>query len=81
MLRLGKTAKTKPDETIQRAKDFFGSKGYGLTVTDETSTWVRFEGSGGEVEVGATSAENGTSVEVVSLEWDDQAKEFMSKIR
>lgn len=81
MIRLGKTAKTKPDVAIQEAKDFFGPKGYGLTMVDETPTWVKFEGSGGEVEIGAVEEDKGTSVEIVSREWDTQAKEFMSKLR
>ncbi len=37
MLKIAIKTKLTPEETVARAKKFFGPGGYGLSVTDETS--------------------------------------------
>jgi hypothetical protein len=59
---------------------FFGPGGYGLGVKEQTSDYVCLEAGGGVVEVSASVEGKGASVEVVSREWDYQAKEFLDKI-
>lgn len=81
MLKIGTKTKLSPEEATKRAKEFFGPDGYGLKVVEETPTSACFEGGGGGVEVIACAEGKGTSVELVSREWDYQVKEFIRKIR
>ena len=81
MIRLAKHTKMPPEDAVKKAIDFFGPKGYGLKFIDNGPTCARFEGAGGMVEVTSSAEAKGASVEVVSQEWDAQAKEFMGKIR
>jgi len=80
MLRLAAKSKLSPEEVIERAVTYFGPKGYGLTIKEQSPAYVRFEGAGGTVEVTSLSEKKGSSLEVLSVEWDIQAKEFLTKI-
>ena len=80
MIRIVKKTKLSPEATIDKAVAFFGPKGYGLTVTEQNPTCVKFEGGGGRVEVTSYADDKRTSVEVVSEEWDTQTKEFLTNI-
>lgn len=81
MLRLAKKTRLSPEEAVKRAIAFFGPQGYGLTVHEESPTCATFSGAGGTVEVTSCTEGKGSSVELVSQEWDVQAKEFMAKIK
>jgi hypothetical protein len=81
MIKIGKETKLKPGEAIKKAVDFFGPKGYGLTVKDECETSATFEGAGGSVAVSACDSKKGSSVDIEAVEWEIQAKEFMSKLK
>jgi hypothetical protein len=81
MLKIGKESKLKQEEVIKRAVDFFGPKGYGLDVRDESGSHATFEGGGGHVEVSATPGKKGSAVDVESVEWDYQAKQFIEKLK
>ena len=80
MLRMATRTKLSPEEAIKRAVKFFGPDGHGLKVKEQSATRASFEGGGGIVEVTACAEEKGTSVELVSQEWDYQVKEFIGKI-
>ena len=80
MLRISTITKMSPQEAIKKAVSFFGVGGYGLEVKEETSSYAYFEGGGGGVEVTACAEEKGTSVELISREWDYQVREFINKI-
>ena len=80
MLRMATTTKLTPEEAIKQAVKFFGPEGYGLEIKDQSPTCARFEGGGGHVEVTSCADEKGTSVELVSQEWDYQVREFLGKI-
>jgi hypothetical protein len=80
MIRVAAKSKLKPDELIKRAVKFFGPGGYGLGIKEQTSNYVCLEGGGGVVEVIASAEGKGASVELISREWDYQAKEFLGKI-
>ncbi len=80
MLRMTSKTRLTPEEVVRRAVDFFGPSGYGLQIKEQGPGCAYFEGSGGGVEVTACSEEEGTSLEVVSREWDNQAREFMGKL-
>jgi hypothetical protein len=81
MLRIATKTKLMPEQTIEKAIEFFGPAGYKLKVINQTETSANFEGSGGSVEVSACKENDKTSVEFVSNEWDYQVKEFIKTIR
>ncbi len=81
MINLEVKSKLNPEEVVKRAVNFFGPKGYGLEVKEQSESCAYFEGGGGGVEVTACIKENQTSVELQSREWDFQVKEFINKIR
>ncbi len=80
MIKMSAETKLKPEEVVRRAVNFFGPGGYGLEVKEQTSDYVCLEGGGGVVEVTASAEAKGTSVELVSREWDYQVKEFLGDI-
>jgi len=80
MLKIATKTKLSPEEAIKRAVAFFGPGGYGLEVNEQSTHYAHFEGGGGGIEATACAEEKGTSVELLSREWDYQVKEFISKI-
>jgi hypothetical protein len=80
MLKIFKESKLKPQEVIKRAAAFFGPKGYGLILKEEDNCNAYFEGGGGSVRVSAATSKKGSSVDIESVEWDYQAKEFLNRI-
>ena len=80
MLKISKESKLKPQEVIKRAVNFFGPKGYGLELKEEDNCNAYFEGGGGSVRVSAATGKKGSSVDIESVEWDYQAKQFFDKI-
>ena len=81
MIKIGKESKLTPGEAVKKAVEFFGPKGYGLAVKDECDTSVTFEGGGGSVVVSTCASEKGSSVDLEAVEWEIQAKEFLSKLK
>jgi hypothetical protein len=81
MLRIASESKLKPEEAVKRAVAFFGPKGYGLEVKDEGNCCATFEGGGGSVHVSAAASKKGSSVELESVEWDYQTKEFLARLK
>lgn len=82
MLRMGVKTKQTSDEVRESAIQFFGPEGEGLEIAAqrESPPAIRFEGSGGMVEVIVIENEEGTSVELASQEWDRQLQDFAEKI-
>jgi hypothetical protein len=81
MLKIGKESKLKPEEIIKEAVDYYGPKGYGLKVTEKDNCNVYLVGGGGSVRVSAVAGQKGSSIDIESVEWDYQTKEFLSKIK
>jgi hypothetical protein len=81
MLKLNVRTKSKPEEVVKKALEFFGPGGYGLKVTEQSDTCAYFEGGGGGIEVTACSYGKGTSVDMETREWEYQVKEFAGKIK
>ncbi len=80
MLRIATRTKLSPEEAINKAVEFFGPEGYKLEVKERSADCATFEGGGGGVEVSACAEEGGSSVELISREWDYQVKEFIRKV-
>jgi len=76
------SVKTKkdPEEVVERAIDYFGEEGLGLSVTRENPCCATFEGGGGHVTVTASQRDDKAEVEVETREWDYHVKRFMSQI-
>jgi hypothetical protein len=81
MLKLNVRTKSKPEEVVKKALEFFGPGGYGLKVTDQSDTCTSFEGGGGGIDITTCSDDNGTSVDMETREWEYQVKEFAKKIK
>ena len=82
MLHIATRTKLNPEAAIERAVAFFGPDGgYGLKINDRTAGSVCFIDANGGVDVYACAEENGTTVDLVSREWDSQVKEFIGKIQ
>jgi hypothetical protein len=80
MIKISKESKLKPNEAIKKAVAFFGPGGLGLELKEEDSCNAYFEGGGGHVRVSAATNKEGSSVDIESVEWDYQAKQFLDKI-
>jgi hypothetical protein len=81
MISLTKNSKLKPEDVIKRAITFFGPGGLGLTIQEQDAGSVTLEGSGGGVNISATAAVKGSTVDVESREWEIQAKNFLASLK
>jgi hypothetical protein len=81
MLKLSTKSKLSPADVIKRAVKYFGPEGYGLKVEEQEKCCVYFEGGGGGVRVSASEQKKGSTVDLESVEWDYQVKEFLQKVR
>lgn len=81
MLSMTKESVLKPEDVIRRAMDFFGSKGLGLTLREEESYSVYFEGGGGGVRVNAAESKKGSTIDVETREWESQVEDFLARIK
>jgi hypothetical protein len=81
MLRI--TAKTKltPEKVIQKAIAFFGPKGYGLKIVEQTENSLKFEGGGGVVDLSIDSVPGKTEVDFFANQWEFQLKEFIDLMK
>jgi hypothetical protein len=81
MLKISRETKLKPEEVVKKAVAFFGPGGYGLQLKAEDDCTAYFEGGGGSIKVIAALGKKGSTVDVESVEWDYQAKQFFDKLR
>ncbi len=77
MIRISKRTQKKPEEILKEAVEYFTKKA-GLKLTDLSACCAYFEGGGGHVRVSVVT-DNGTNIEIESVEWEYQAKEFLGK--
>ncbi|OGO23430.1 MAG: hypothetical protein A2144_05465 [Chloroflexi bacterium RBG_16_50_9] len=80
MLRLTAKTRLKPEEVMKKALDFFGAGGCGLKVAEQSNTCASFEGASGSVFITACSDGKRTKVDMETMEWEYQVKEFARKI-
>ncbi len=79
MIRLEKKSKRDVQDIKNRAIEFFGPAGLGLTYDSSDPSTLSFEGGGGGVNVIIAPHNGSNSVEVLSQEWDYQAKKFVEE--
>jgi hypothetical protein len=80
MINLSKESKLSAEQVLERAVKFFGEGGVGLDLTSQSENFVRFAGGGGSVVVEVKAGSKRTEVDILSVEWDYQAKQFLKKI-
>jgi hypothetical protein len=73
-------SRLKPEELMVRLKKYFGKGGQGLEVSEENSSCITFSGGGGYVNATVCSEDGKTKVNLVTQEWEYQAKEFLSQL-
>jgi hypothetical protein len=81
MLRISAETRLKPEEVLKRASAFFGPGGNQMKIVEKSETCITFEGGGGGVSVTTQPSEKNTTVEIVTQEWEQPVKEFMSRIK
>jgi len=69
-----------PEESIERARAFFGEGGLGLESNERGPCCLTFEGGGGHVTVTASAEEKKTTIELETREWDYHVKRFIREI-
>ncbi|MBN1161806.1 MAG: hypothetical protein JXA17_07665 [Dehalococcoidales bacterium] len=80
MLKISRETKLNTQEVIKKAVSFFGPGGYGLQLKAEDDCNAYFEGGGGSVKIIAAPGKKGSMVDIESVEWDYQAKQFFEKL-
>jgi hypothetical protein len=80
MINLEKETKVSPEEVVRRLKKYFGKGGQGLELTEENPQCLSFTGGGGYVNATVCAEGGKTRVNLVSQEWEIQAKEFLSRL-
>ncbi|MBN1691977.1 MAG: hypothetical protein JW845_00300 [Dehalococcoidales bacterium] len=81
MLKISRETKLNPQEVVKKAVAFFGPGGYGLRLKAEDDCTAYFEGGGGSIKVIAAARDKGSTVDIESVEWDYQAKQFFDKLK
>jgi len=80
LVNLEVKTKLSQEEVLDRLKRHFGKGGLGLEITDETPQCLNFEGGGGYVNAMICQEEGKTRLNLVTQEWDYQAKKFISDL-
>ncbi len=80
MIRYGKDSKLSPREVVQKAIAFFGPGGMGLEMKLVGEGEARFEGGGGHILVQAREKGKGSEIDLIAVEWEYPAKQFLGKI-
>lgn len=82
MIRMGKESKLVPAKVIEKAVEFFGPSGVGMSVLEQSDCFARFEGAGGYVFAQAADIGDGdgSNVEIEGREWEYQIRQFMGEI-
>ena len=81
MLKISRETKLQPKDVINRGVEFFGPGGYGLDLKVKDDFNAYLEGGGGSIKIIAIAGKKGSSVDIESVEWDYQAKEFFNKLK
>ena len=80
MINLEGKTKLSPEEVTKRLKKYFGKGGQGLELTEENPSCLNFSGGGGYVTATVCAEEGKTRINLVTQEWEHQAKEFLSSL-
>ncbi len=76
-MRYGTITRLAPQLVLQKAEEFFGS--LGLRVSSKSENMMRWEGSRSYVTIQIYPGEE-SEVDIITSEWDSQAKKFLQRI-
>ena len=74
-LRLSTTTNLAPEQAIDRAVRYFADE-LGLALAWRLAISARFVGGGGHVQVSAAAAPRGAELELETMEWENQVRQF-----
>lgn len=69
----------KPEEIVKRLKAYF-ERDLGLELTEEKPGCLTFEGGGGFVTASICEDKKKTKVQIVTREWTQKVREFVSRL-
>jgi len=67
-------------EACKHIKSYFGEGGLGLKITEETQSCLSFEGGGGYVATTVCQEGKQTKINLKSMEWEVQVKNFAGSL-
>jgi hypothetical protein len=76
-MHYGISTKLPPDKVIEKAVEYFSK--LGLKVRERTDSSLFMEGTGGYIDLGVCGGD-GTDVDVVTQEWNEQVKQFLQRL-
>ncbi|MDO8472990.1 MAG: hypothetical protein Q7T05_04145 [Dehalococcoidia bacterium] len=79
MLRMSAHTKATPQDVVNRAIEFFNRK-LEMKIIEQSPTCVYFQDNIGKVDVVSCVDKKGTTVELASVEWDNEVREFVKKL-
>lgn len=79
MLRISGESKMQPEAVLKAASKYFSEK-YGLKIKQQDADSIELEGGGGGVVVGVTASGKKTEIEIVTSEFENPVKDFLSWI-
>ncbi len=80
MRNLETTTRLDVDEAMVRIRSFFGKGGLGLDLTEEEGNCLTFNGGGGYVRAAAGDCQGGTTINLVTQEWEHQIDRFAGSL-
>ena len=80
MVNMFKKTSLSTEKIIERTKEYFGEKGLNLVLTEENPDCLNYEGGGGYVNINICKDGNENRIDVVSVEWEKQVKDFLTKL-
>jgi len=80
MINLEVNTSLSEEDVRKRLIAFFGKDGQGLDLKEDSSDCLNFQGSGGFVNAVVCPSGGKTKIELSSQEWDQQVKDFASKL-
>lgn len=71
----------RPNEVLQRARDYFGPTGkVGLETTEQAVNQLMFAGGGGFVALVTSQVAGGSQVQLTTHEFDREVEEFLRQL-
>jgi len=78
-LRLSITTNLTPEQAVERAAAYFADE-LGLQTAWRAPLSARFEGGGGHVQLSAAPTPSGAELELETMEWEFQVRQFASDL-
>lgn len=80
MLHIAKESNQSSEKVLQTAITYFGPKGLGLVLDEQSQDALRFTGGGGHVLVQVAPLESGSEIDIQTQEFEYQAEKFLQEV-